>query len=429
MKEKFLLYLTDKHVILYKGSDERLSPLKNDFDESYQKILKVLIHSPTIPISILVDRGHQDIQEEKLPLLFPWDRLRFLSHKKAQWAMDGGLFGFHFLKQEREMFFRWIHLSQNDPLNAWVSWIRSLPNPLGGVFFVPLEIGEFLRYQFPSSKKFQVLLYPISSQEERHVIFKGNRLLLSRILQGEEDLRTSLHYLSRSFPDIHEELHIISLLTKTPKFLSKSVTLSDFRILIRFLAEQKKPSISLQPNVSLRALWLRVGGGVFLLSALFLIIIKAFQGIDYKMKSSVFLSELVETKARSHHLNLLLKDVDVKMLRRALVQYHYLKSLQMNPLETLENLSALINEHHLHLESIKWLYEQNSEIILSFFMEHEPVSDLSIQLDSFISSCKALFPNSHVFIVEAPYNSGSQQVFNRSSMQSPPRAQVRIAIQ
>ncbi|MBS0272408.1 MAG: hypothetical protein JSR85_07170 [Proteobacteria bacterium] len=427
MKEKFLLYLTDKHALLYRGVDEKLGLLKSDFDTSHQEILKALIQSPTTPISLLVDRGHQDIQEEKVPVLLPWDRFRFLSHKKAQWTMDGGLAGFQFLKQEKERFFRWIHLSQDDPLNTWVAWIKSLSNPFGGIFFVPLEIGKFLRYHFPSTKKFQMFLYPVSFQENRHAIFKGDRLLLSRALQGEEDLRTSLHYLSRSFPDIHEDLHVISLLTKKSKFLSKATTLSEFGNFIRFLAEQRTPAILLRSNISQRVLWLRISVGVFLLIVLSLTVIRVYQGINYKNRSSAFLYTLNEMKIRSRDLKHLLKDVDVKSFQRALEQYNYLKSLQMNPLETLDKLSSLIKKHHLYLESIRWIYEKKPEIILSFFMNHEPVSGLSMQIDLFISSCEELFPDSHVFVLEAPYNSGPQQVFNRLSLQSLPRAQVRIA--
>lgn len=161
-----------------------------------------------------------------------------------------------------------------------------MPNPLTGIFFVSLEAGRFLTQKFPSEKKFQMLLYPLPSGEERHVIFKGNRLLLARALQGEEDLRTSLHYLSRSFPDIHEKLH--------------KVNLPSNQSFIQFLSDLKKPSIVLDQYPSSKFFWLRIAGLLFLLGTLLLTVFKAYQGVEYKNKASLFLSKSNELKAHPH---------------------------------------------------------------------------------------------------------------------------------
>lgn len=104
MREKFLLYLTDKDVSLYKGVDKKIGPLALDFKESHREIYTLLAQHPKSSLSLCIDRGHQDVQEEKLPFLFPWDKLRFLVHKKAGWITDRGSVGFHFFKQEKEHF-------------------------------------------------------------------------------------------------------------------------------------------------------------------------------------------------------------------------------------------------------------------------------------------------------------------------------------
>jgi hypothetical protein len=422
MRGKFLLYLTERYVTLYQDSDEKIGPLSGAFESSHREIHKLLENFPKVPISLVIDRGHQDIQEEKLPPLFPWDKFRFLSHKKAQWTREGGHVGFHFLKQGKESFFRWIHLTPNDPLKSWIAWVESLPNPLPGIFFVPLEAGKFIDQTFPSQKKFQMLLYPTSFGEERHVIFKSDRLLLSRPLQGEDDLRTSLHYLSRTFPDIHEELHSVSLLPKTPKFLRPATTAGDFQNFIQFLTAIKKPSIVVHQHSSLRIFWLRIGGMILLVCTLLMVLINVYQGLEHRNKTSLYLSKIHTLKTRSHPN----QNIDRAGLQKALEHYHYLKSVQINPLETLEHLSQLINEHNLYLENISWIYEKNPEIILSFLMEIQSAPELSNQLDLFMSACQKLFPNSQIFMVEAPFSSGIQQVFTRPSNQSLPMAQVRI---
>ena len=100
MKDKFFLYLTDENVRLYRGSLNKLCILSGSFKEVHSKLESFLSSAPKIPLALIVDCQLPNIREEKLPTLFPWDYLRFLFYKRAEWAALGGYIGSHFIKEE-----------------------------------------------------------------------------------------------------------------------------------------------------------------------------------------------------------------------------------------------------------------------------------------------------------------------------------------
>ncbi len=426
MKKKFLLYLTDEEVTLYKGANEKLYTCKENLKDAQQQLQNVLSNSPKVSLRLLIDRNHQSIQEEKLPFLLPWDRMRFLSHKKAEWQTQGGYVGFHFFKQKREAYFRWVHVSQKDSLISWLSWVKSLPNPSGGIFFVPLEAGIFLKKTLSVSNNYQMILYPLSSAGMRHVIFKGNRLLLSRLSQGEEDLKSSLHFLSRTYPDIHESLDVLSLIKETPSFLPHVKILSDPQALLSFLSAQKRPSLSFSQSSSSSLLRLRVAAGVALLSMLFLTGYNVYQGLDYKRKVLTLSPEIGFLKDRVRYLNSLLKNTNVPTLRTASEHYHYLRARPLNPIEAFEKLSFLLKKQEIHLENLRWLHGQKLEIMMSLVMEDKIGEPLATHFERFLLACKDLFPKSQIHVIKGPFNSSIREIFKTPSPTSLPLAQIKI---
>jgi hypothetical protein len=143
---------------------------------------------------------------------------------------------------------RWIHLPQHDPGVSWISFVKARS---GDVFFVALEGERFFKKQFPSSKGYHMLLYSSPSQKIRHMIFKGKRLLLTRASEREEDIKSSLHFLSRTHADIHETLEVLKC---------------DYRDLISFIVSQKKASIPLSYVMSSHCLGQEGEWGLFLVS-------------------------------------------------------------------------------------------------------------------------------------------------------------------
>ncbi|OJW51047.1 MAG: hypothetical protein BGO67_11995 [Alphaproteobacteria bacterium 41-28] len=426
MEEKFLLYLTDDEVVLFRGPQEKLYTFKGTSEDAQRDLQNVLIRAPKIPLRLLIDRSHQDVREEKLPPLPPWDRIRFLIHKKAEWRTQGGFAGYHFLKQDKETYFRWVHIPPNDSLIHWLLWAKSLINPMS-VFFVPLEAGNFLKKHLSASDGYQMLLYPTaSSSETRHVIFKGNRLLLSRLSQEEEDLKSSLHFLSRNYPNIHENLHVLSLVKKTPSLLDHVTTLTDPKDFIRFLAIQKHPSLVLNRDSPLQSLWVRGGAGIVLLSSLLFTGMNIYQGLDYKTKALVLLAEIEGLKSEAHPLKSRLQDKDMVTLRRTQEHYHQLKSHAVNPLQTFERLAVLLKEHKIRLENLRWHHGQELEMIIGFLMEDKTGELLASRFEIFLASCKRAFPKSQVQVLEAPFNSSTHEIFKSPSNTALPLAQIRI---
>lgn len=426
MGEKFLLYLSDEGIILSKNPHEILHRSTATFADARQNLDDILSTAPKIPLRLLIDRSHQDIREEKIPLLRPWDRIRFISHKKAEWQSQGGVAGFQFLRQDKETYFRWIHLPQNDSLIPWLLWAESLANPSEGVFFVPLESGTFLKNNLPLSSRYQMILYPVRSSETRHVIFKGNRLLLSRMAHGEESLKSSLQFLSRNYPDIHENTHVLSLIDEIPNLLPHVKRLPDSQALLSFISTLKHPSLVLTKPTSSKRLWVLAGAVIALLTTLLFTGLNAYQGIHYKTKTLTLLPEIEVLKAREHDLTALLGDKDVSALRLGSDHYRHLKSLIKNPLETIEKLAVLLKTHQIRLENLRWHHGQELEMIMSFLMEDRMRETLAERFESFLTSARDEFPGSQIEVLEGPFNSSTHEIFKSPSHSSHPLAQVRI---
>jgi len=321
MRKKFLLYITDEDITLYKETSEKPYALKGNFEDVQPKLKTILSSYPKAPLWLVIDRNHQDIREEKLPPLFVWDRIRLLFHKKAEWAAHGGYAGFQFLKEEGKTYLRWAHIPPSDSLTPWLLWAQSLPNPFGGVSFVPLEAKNFIKKHLPAGNHYQMLLYNLPSQKMRYVVFKGSRLLLSRFSRTEENLKSSLHFLSRTYPDIHEELRILSLVKESFTTFPHITALHNPQALIDFLVSQKRPSFVIQSNTSSKNLWLRRGAGTILISVLILAGVESYQGFKFKNNALNILPEIASLHVQTKRLNLFLQDKNVPPMRTAVEHY------------------------------------------------------------------------------------------------------------
>lgn len=428
MEEKFILYVTDETITLYKGASKKLCDCPLPSKNIRHKLNDFLTSSPQTPLCLFIDRAHQDIQEEKLPPLLPWDRLRLLSYKKAKWLSQGGYIGYCYIKQEKTTYLRWIHVPENDPITDWLSWVWSLPNPKGGVFFVPLEAGGFIKKHFPLSKPYQLLVYPLSSSKVRHVIFKGNRLLLSRVSPIAEDLMTSLHFLSRTYPDIHEKVHIISLLKNTHLTLSHVKFLPDSQAFLKYLVSKTRPSLPLKPNIASGMIWLRRGAGALILCGFALSATFIYQGFYFKNKSIELFPRINKSKIQIKNIKSRLEGQDIPSLRAGLENYQFLKSRTADPLIIFKKLSLWLNQNGIHLQSFTWRQEKNVEMVLTFLMEQDHSEALITQFEGFLESSSTFFPKSKIHVIEAPFHSSAHEIFKDSLKESPPIAQVRVVL-
>jgi len=410
MREKLILYLTDTEILLYQGGHQKRFVWQGKITEIQEELDRLLEAYPKAPLSLLIDMSSLDIREEKLPPLFPWDRMRFLIHKRAEYAAQVGYAGFQFLKEEKATYFRWIHVPENSSLSAWILWVTSRSNPLKGLFIVPLEAGCFLKQHL--STPYQMLIYGPSSQTTRHVIFKGNRLLLSRMTQGDEDFKSSLHFLSRNHPDIHEKLSVLNLFEKDPSAL------------LTYMASRKRPSFPLiSPS---KVALLRKGAITLLVGSLLLSGFKGYQGIEFKSESEVLIPQIESLKLRLQNLKNNLENKEVEKIRDGLANYHHLKTHSENPLVRFEHLFPLIQKYQIRLENIKWQYGPPTELLLTFIMKETTPETLSSSFSQFLKSCTDIFPGVHISISSAPFNSGLQETFKGPPDISLPLAQVRL---
>lgn len=410
MREKLILYLTDNEVLLDQGGHQKHFIWQGKIREVQKELEGFLEADPKAPLSLLIDMSSLDIREEKLPPLFPWDRRRFLRHKRADYATQGGYGGFQFLKEEKEIYLRWVHVPENASLSAWLLWVTSLSNPLKGIFTVPLEAGHFLKQHL--STPYQMLIYGPSSKTTRHVIFKGNRLLLSRMTQGEEDFKSSLHFLSRNHPDIHEKLSVLNLLEKDPSAL------------LRYVASQRRPSFSLIPPS--KALLFRRSALGLLMGSLLLSGFTIYQGFEFKNESHALMPQIESLNFRLQTLKNDLQNKEVEKIREDLDHYHYLKTHSETPFLYFEKLFPLLQKYQIRLENMKWHYGPPVELFLTFMMKEATPERLSSTFSQFLKSCTEIFPDVQVSISSAPFNSGLHETFKSPLETSHPLAQVRL---
>ncbi len=427
MQEKYLLYLTEDGGALYKEPSQKLFDFEGKFEAQHIRVQDLLVRTPHIPLRLLIDNRHQEIREEKLPSLYFWDRLSFLFHKRREWSNEGGFSGAHFLKENKNMYLRYVHIPSSSPLMTWILWTQALPNPFHGVFFVPLEAGQFLKRHLSSAQDYQMLIYPGHLSEKRYVIFKKSRLLLFRVSQGDEDLRPSLHFLSRTYPDIHEKLHILSLIKETPGPLGLDSTRVTFEEFLHFLSSIKRPSLALNLKPQ-NILWIRRVGCVGLLGIFLLVGVHVYQGVKDKNRALSFLLETKRLKDQERHLLSQNLKKDVHSLRRALDNYAYIKTQTISPLKTIGQLFRLVENREIRLLSLKWHHEKKLEILISFYMKEMIPKRLAERFEEFLMSCGKVFPKGKITVMEAPFNSSSHEIFKYPTDATLPKATIKIVL-
>ncbi|MBY0501809.1 MAG: hypothetical protein K2P93_07395 [Alphaproteobacteria bacterium] len=424
MNEKLILYLTDTEIFLFKKGEQHTFILKENVSE-IQDILKNILSSfPKTSLYFLVDLNRLNIQEEKLPPLFFWDRYFFLRHKRAEYSPEKGYAGFQFFKDKKETYFRWVHFPEQDHLSAWISWVTSFKNTLKGVFFVPIEAGGFLDKSLPSLKTYKMLIYPISSEKKRYVIFKGKRLLLSRPFQGEDDFTSSFHFLSRTYPDIHENLSVLNLEEEPSSVLPIATALSHMHVFLHYMVSLKYPSFSIR--LSSATAWMRFSIFLVFFCTLGIGGTNIYQGFHFRYKSIDLFSQVKILKSFIQKHKIFLKNRDLIALRRAKDHYTFLKSHIKNPIELIEKISCLIKRNAIHLTEIKWQRRNQVELFLTFKMNDSSHTIIASQLDQLLNSSTEIFSGSQLSVIKAPFNSAFHETFKNPSESLFPIAAVKI---
>lgn len=426
MSEKYLLYLTDTKITLHKGLSETVCSLEGKFEELHPQIKAYLLQTPKASIRLLVDRTYQDIREEMMPPLFIWDRLKFLHYKKEELSTQGSFFASRFFKQDGATYLRYIHISPKDALFPWLVWSRTLPLSFDGVFFVTLELKGLLRQYFPLKKEYQMVIYKQPENGTSHVIFKGERLLLSRLSQKKEDLKTSLHYLSRTYTDIYEKLQVLSFVKDLP-FKPSLIKISENpEDLLAFLSSLKSPSLPVN-LITKRSLAKKIAGLVLI----FLLGIAGanfYLGIVSRNKALALLPEIQSLQAHFHQLASTLDHNYITRWHTPLDHYHFFQKKNLNPLKAVNLLFPLLNKHKIRLISLSWNHEIKLQIRISFFMKSKRRSQLFFDLEAFLRSCQEMFPNAKIHVLESPFESSSHELFYEPCENSLPKATVNIEI-
>lgn len=428
MSEKIVLIFSDEEIIFHKGSSKKTYSFTEGIEQIGVELKKLFSLTPKVPFCVLIDRNHQDVREEQLPPLFLWDRMRLLSHKRENWKLQGKFFGYHYFKQDKKYFLQWVNISQTDSLIPWLTWIKSLANPLRGVFFLSLEAGKFLKKHGSPSQVYHMLIYKISSDKTRHVIFKDKRLLLFRPLSGDEDLRMSLHFLSRTYPDIHEKLQILSLNPPIPLKIPHVTTLSNPQEFIDFLALQKRALLSLNITSTSQNLWIKRGILLFFVVLFCLGNVLTYQALNYKKEVENLLPKIKELNIQINAHQNILKNKKVNFLRSGLDYYNYIKSQIKDPLKNFESLSSVLKKHHIRLQNLQWNAENGVSMEIDFIMQNQEGNDLSDKINALLSSLATVFPNSRVHMIEGPFKSSAHETYKYPSELPLPRVHLRIIL-
>ena len=361
-------------------------------DEGLDQLQAVL--KTKAPLCVLIDRN--DIREEQLPQLLPWDRWRLISHKKE------GLSGYRIIKQEGKSFLQWVSIAEHDPLYPL------LTHPRRSVLFVPLEAGQFLK-QYHS--KYNILIYKLGPHKPRYVVFKDKRLLLARPFVSEEDLKTSLHFLSRHHPDIYEGLQVVNLVDGVTLIFPRVITAPN--TFLEFLTTRKNGTLSLGLN---RKEWLRKGLGFFTVSWFSLAGGLVYQGLQTK-------NEVNRIVLQINKIDRELQLVDITALRTSIAHYDHLKSQSRTPFASLEKLADLLEKHPLKLQQLIWNHEKDLSVEISFLIEAESLSEA---FNAFLSSLGKAFPTSRLQVLEAPFKSGVHETYEYPLNDSHPMGRIRM---
>lgn len=366
MKEKFLLILMDEEVILHQGLSKKTYLLKDKIKEIQGELKKFMELSPQIPLYVLLDRSLQEVREEILPPLWLWDRWRLLYHKKQHWRSQKEVYGYRFFKQGTKLYLQWISISQKDPLQDWFSWVHSLPHPCLGVYFVSLEAGVFLQKHITSQEGYGMLIYALSATKTRHVIFQGKRLLFSRPFTGEEDLKSSLHFLSRTYPEIHERIQIFNL---NPTILlpipENSTALDSFEFL-HFLRNKKPSTLSLYLNPLHHRPWLKRTALIISLFSLCLSGWLIHQGTQDKHDTHKEVANIALLKTQLGKQTDLLSPNERNKKKSAIANYLKLRSQTKDPFLILKKLSLLLENQPVKLEKFIWEEGRHLEMVFAF---------------------------------------------------------------
>ena len=392
-----ILYVTAKEIRVFKEEAEECFPLKTE--------CKQLCISAKDRIFLVVDRCQQDLKEEKLPLVPFWDRLRILFHKKAHCVSQGGYSNSSLFREENEFYLRWIHILPTDPLYQWISFTLSHS---GKIFFTELETIPFLKSHKSPKKLYQMLCYSAPAGETRHIIFKGRHLLLSRSIPSKEDLKKSLYFLSRNFPDIENNIQI---------------SMCDLKDFLLFIRSQKKTPLSLTSHSDLKKFFLRAGMICFFSITCLGSSVAVYRGYGFKNATFCLLPKIdtVEASLRKSE-----KTTYDGSFREAVETYMGIKAYEKNPLKTFEILAKVLKNHPLILEKIKWTHEKTEEITLVFFIKEDVFDEVNYHFDSLFLSIKKTFPLADIVILTAPFNSGNNEVFKGTANMEFSKASLHI---
>ena len=273
-----------------------------------------------------------------------------------------------------------------------------------------------------------MLIYKISPNKTRHVIFKDKRLLLCRPLSGEEDLRMSLHFLSRTHSDIHEKLQILSLMDPSPLAVAQETIVSNPHEFIHFLAFQKKPSLSLNITSASQNRWIKKGILLFFSSSFCWGSFMTYQALNYKKESDALLSKINPLNIQIQTYKAIIKNKNIGHLRSILNHYNHIKSQIKDPLKNFESLFTVLNKHHLRLQTLRWNAEKEVSIEIDFIMQNHKGGALSDQITSLLSSLAIVFPNCQIQILEGPFKSSTHETFRYPSDHPLPRVHLRIIL-
>jgi hypothetical protein len=408
-KKIILLLLTDHEIILFQESQKTSYCLENTLEDIQEDLKRRLSVTAQCPYYLLIDRSTQEIREEEMPLLWVWDRWRFIHHKKQDWIARGEIYGYRFFKQNKRLYLQWTTLSPHDPLRNWIPWLHSLPHPFLGIYFASLEAGNFLMHHFSPPPEYGILVYQLSSSHARHVIFQGKRLLLFRPVAEEEDLKSSLYFLSRTHPDMHHKIQGLA-----PNASENLTFLNNFKEIeadhfIHFLLTQKPRSLSLTLKTSAQNLWLK--------RALFFtfLVLLGFSGfvliqiLDQQTKIHHQKSQIALLKTHLDKQKIPLENKNIGKLRKTLASFHYLQTQQKTPFPLLEKLSPLIAHHSLKLEKLIW--EDQTSLELVFTLPQQPQEDLSKHFKVLLQAFQHTFPQSALCVIEAPFHSSPHETY------------------